>query len=265
MNQKRDFALRVAVGTKTGPQSSVWIIWSRRDEVYAAHRARAGTEKFSFHSSGICRQAFTAEYGRPPSVDDRAIQKWTRAPTPPAGLGQRSRVLSVVTPTDTLSSVKPRDVPDKINWLPPRALSATIFEVGFTNEREDVAIEAFRAVPDETLLAYHRLPCGEAVIISAGHSSWLEPNFTIPAGEHEVRDAVIANVDPHATGRPLRVSLLGTARDGEVLMCWEFGAFYAAPNDPVIAALNINRRFDRKKVIATQATVPLPWSPPRRT
>jgi hypothetical protein len=74
-----DLSIRVAVGNSTGPRSSVWRIWTNKNEVYAAHRTLAHIEKLSFHSSGICRRAFTNEQGTTTTMTDRVIDKWRRA------------------------------------------------------------------------------------------------------------------------------------------------------------------------------------------
>ena len=83
MTSKKNIVLRLAVGDPNGPRSGVWRLWLSNGEVYLAHNGLGGIGKLSFHSSRICRSAFTQEYGTPKGMTDRAMTKWVRSQTVP--------------------------------------------------------------------------------------------------------------------------------------------------------------------------------------
>jgi hypothetical protein len=71
------------VGEPEGARSSVWRLWTHKNEVYISAWALASDVKISLHSSGIWRDAFTEEHvakGSPFVAPgrDRAIDKWER-------------------------------------------------------------------------------------------------------------------------------------------------------------------------------------------
>ncbi len=55
----RHLKLRVAVGDEQGARSPQWVVFTRGNDVNAAHRTMGHVEKISFHELGICRRAFT--------------------------------------------------------------------------------------------------------------------------------------------------------------------------------------------------------------
>ena len=67
-------ALRVAVG-EPGRRSEVWRIWANRTQadVYIGARALAGIQKYSLHTSGDWRYAFTQQYFT--SIEDEAADR----------------------------------------------------------------------------------------------------------------------------------------------------------------------------------------------
>src|SRR5437870_785321 len=56
--------IRFAVGTQDDLRSSVWRLWSNKNDLYLAARSTAGLSKISFHASGICRVAVTSRTPR---------------------------------------------------------------------------------------------------------------------------------------------------------------------------------------------------------
>src|SRR5207249_4507505 len=74
-----------------------------KGDVYLTVKAMGGIHKYSFHTRGICRSAFTQEHGTPSVMPDRAMFKWHRASTPPAGTCQIARVAWIGFATDFLS------------------------------------------------------------------------------------------------------------------------------------------------------------------
>jgi hypothetical protein len=85
---------RLAIGAANGPRSNVWRGFSNRDEAYLCHGGLGRIEKISFHSSGVCRQAFTEVEGPAEGETDRVIEKWKRSSTPDCGGGAGQAVLA---------------------------------------------------------------------------------------------------------------------------------------------------------------------------
>ncbi|HEY5380289.1 MAG TPA: hypothetical protein VIJ78_12240 [Pseudolabrys sp.] len=67
--------IRFAVGSREDVRSSVWMLWTNRDDLYLAARSTAGLSKISFHKSGVCRYAVVNNIPRPPLVKWRRPQK----------------------------------------------------------------------------------------------------------------------------------------------------------------------------------------------
>jgi hypothetical protein len=132
----KDLSIRIGVGNSAGHHSAAWSDFSSRNEVYAAHRTMGGLEKLSFHSSRICRRAFTGRHQLPPSMTDRVIQRWTRAETLPAGKGRGIAILTVILPEAHLSP-DISSTTKQAAWLPaPLPGEARFLQALFTQEGE---------------------------------------------------------------------------------------------------------------------------------
>jgi hypothetical protein len=166
------FDLRLAVGSPSGPRSTVWAVWSRNSEVYAAHRSMGAIQKFSFHTPTLCRHAFTKEHGPPKGRSNRATQRWYRGSTPPAGTNQIVRVLRIGVATDHLSTELAETPPESTHWISPSpSEGSTMIDLSFTKDTEQMLREALKSEPaklQHKLLAYRQLRNGEAFCISSG-------------------------------------------------------------------------------------------------
>jgi hypothetical protein len=79
----------------------------------------SGIEKFSFHTPDLCLHAFTDDYRQRAGLSYRAMQKWHRESTPPAGSNQVHRVLRIGISTDHLST-KITEIPSQnTRWIDP--------------------------------------------------------------------------------------------------------------------------------------------------
>lgn len=232
MASKR-FDIRLAVGSPTGPRSSVWAFWSRNSEVYAAYRSMGGIEKFSFHTPTLCRHAFTKEHGSPRGQSNRAMHIWHRGSTPPAGSNQVVRVLRVGISTDHLSTKLAETPPVGTHWINPAASGgSTVIDVFFTKDSETTLHEALRSEPtslEHELLAYRQLPNGEAFALSTWHSERADKVFRVLAAPHDPRDLLILPLDPDDTGRPVRLTLFSNPKDGDLMNVWEMGGYWHSP------------------------------------
>ncbi len=73
-----DDVIRFAVGTRDDLHSSVWRLWSNKNDLYLAARSHAMISKFSFHESGRYRFAINNKIEREDDATDRALYKWKR-------------------------------------------------------------------------------------------------------------------------------------------------------------------------------------------
>jgi len=230
---KNRFDIRLAVGSPHGARSSVWAFWSRNSEVYAAHRRMGGIEKFSFHTPTLCRHALTKEYGLPPGRDSRAIQVWKRDSTPSPSKNKVVRALRIGVATDHLST-KLEDVPPaKTHWIRPALRGgSTVIDLGFTNDAEATLRTALESEPSSLghrLIAYKKLPNGEAFFITTWHSDKADRVFRVKAAPHDPWDILILPIDPDNTGRPVRLTLFSNPKDGDLMNVWEMGGYRHAP------------------------------------
>jgi hypothetical protein len=217
--------LRFGVRRSDGYVSGHWRIWvTRHGDVYLAIRTMAGIEKYSFHRSGICRSAFTSEHGTPSTMSDRAMFKWRRAETPPAGTGGASRVAWMAFPTDYLSRTFDHD-DRRVVWIdaaPPGG--ATYVEIAYTLEPEAEVRRIFRDHSDRKLLGLAELPTGEHLLVDFFHSDWQNNDLRMP-GEGGAPDLLFSANDPRDTGRPIRLRFGPAPPDGEFVVIQELGGF----------------------------------------
>lgn len=222
---------RHKAGRRSGgrPTFRVWHVWTKRGQVYVAHKGGGGIQKISLHTPTNCRHAFTSEYGKPTGLQTRAIVEWERAPTPPVGIGRASCALTLEFPTDFLSTAL--DHVDGVTWVPAApAGHVTIMEFIFTEDNEHDFRAALTGPRREVL--YWRTCDNEAFVIISHFTAWVGENITVPPSHDETRRLVISSDDPNRTGRPIRFSVFGNPKNG-VMTILEFGANWQDINDPV--------------------------------
>jgi len=203
-------------------------------------------DKFSFHQSKACHSAFYEEHV-PVSVANRVMHEWKRADTPPPECNRACMLFQLRVPTDYLSTALP--TPSKnVSWINPAPIGKTrAVCVILTNDTED------RLRLDDgsfwNILAYEKLPNGEAVAVITYELSENENDVAIPASHHQRRHIIMSRHDPGRTGRPVRFYAQNKPRDGDYQEVTEMGGYYHdGPLPPGIAI------FKRTTVIATQNT-----------
>jgi hypothetical protein len=245
MAPSKNLDLRFAVGTIIGPRSSIWRITSQRNDVYVSSGG-SRTSKISFHESKICRTAFH-EAHEPVTVTNRLMHKWRRADTPPAESGRACLLMRLGIATDFLSTSL--EVPrKKVTWVPAAQTNKTrVICVLLTNDIE----ERLRADLGKEcdVLAYKRLPNGEAVAVMTYVAESNEKDFAIPSSHHQKRHIIISKNDPANTGRPVRFFAENDPKDGDCQEISELGGYYHDGLVPTGVGL-----FKRATVIATQDT-----------
>lgn len=230
---KNIFDLRFGIKRPDGYTSSVWRLWStRHGDVYLAVRRMAGIEKYSFHRSGLCRSAFTKEYGRPAKLSDRVVHKWRRSPTPPT-VERAARVALIAFPTDFLS----RDVRQdrkQVTWIDAAPCGgATYVELGFSRGPEVEVRDLLAKGGNRSLLSFAPLPSGETLLLTFYYADWDNRELRSPAAPESVfPDLLFSPDDPDDTGRPIRILFGPKPADGGAVVLRELGGYVVArPGD----------------------------------
>jgi hypothetical protein len=214
----------MAVGSAAGPRSNVWRGGSSGNEVYLMHSNMGKVQKFSFHKSLKCRLAYH-EHTKPATIDDRAIEKWERLPTPSAGI---SYALVAIIPTDTLSTVLAEEKKEVL-WVEAASVGRTTV-LEFVFSREDYETTSARAGDSlRQILSYSKLPNGEAFVVTRTTGEWTGEDFVAPGLINDDKQYVVSREDPENTGRPGRLSMYVHHEVG-FLQVFEYGA-YQVPLD----------------------------------
>jgi len=219
-----------AIGSPSGPQSTPRCLVTHRNEVYISSPGTVGrVKKLSFHASGICRDAFTREIGRPVTLPDRAMTKWKRNPTPPPGSTTASAVLTITIPTDYLSTAtRPPGRP--ITWVKPApAGGATVLDLFFSMESHQRIEELFAEHGDRHVLRYVRLPRGDSVVLAWSHVPQFENRDLKVPRRDGGSELLFPARDRHKTGRPVRMEFYPRVADGDRMFLMELGGHAMPP------------------------------------
>ena len=242
--------IRFAVGTPDGAQSAIWRAWSQKDDIYVGHRSQSGVEKISFHASGICRKAFTQEFGVPDGLNDRVTVRWRRATTFPRGEGKGSLVLTIAFPTDYLTTKEQAAISKPVLWIPAGAAGhVRCVDMFFTLESK-ITINKLFGKNGQSLHTYTELPSSEKFVISSYATEWRGNPVKVPASLHEEQDLIFHQKDPDNTGRPVRLTMFNCPNDGDSLFCQELGGYRVKKNDPRFSEWVFDT-LTRNKVFAT--------------
>jgi hypothetical protein len=206
----------------------MWRVWSKQSDIYLAHADRGNIEKLSFHRSGICRRAFTTEYGTPVTLPDRLMQRWMRTPGQMPGSENFHYAAVLAFPTDFLSTTLEPTTKKQMSWITPGPEHMTSFlELFFTREKIEV-VETFCASAGRTLIGYTELPSGEIFVMSGHVEQWPGQEMVIPASHGSAQDIVVSPSDPDGTGRPVRLTMFNDAKPTSPFTIVEYGAYQVA-------------------------------------
>jgi hypothetical protein len=229
---KKNPRFRIAVADPDNRRSNIWRIAVRKNDVYVSTGGGAPA-KFSFHESGICRDAFTGEFGAPPGMDDRVMKRWRRADIPAANTGRACSVLEIVIPTDFLSDGL--EAPAKeICWVgaaaPGRSKSIEMF---FSADTPDVAQPLMQKGQFEPQAAI-RLDNGKWLYVTSCNIEFAGQEIRIPATGKRRFDFLIKRGNAGDTApRVARILVMNNPADGDKLIVWEYGAFRCDPETEV--------------------------------
>lgn len=107
---------RFAVGSRDGPRSTIWKVWTHGDEVYIASRMFGSDMKVSFHSTGECQCSATDSYvKRHPGMlnKDRHLTRWTIE----RPVAEHVLIFQVDIPISELRSQPPPTDRKKVFWF----------------------------------------------------------------------------------------------------------------------------------------------------
>lgn len=205
--------------------SSIWRMWATKSGcVYLATVDMAQYKKYSFHQSGISKDAFTKEaWGN--RTDDKATSSWRRGVIPNKGNGKASILGSIEIPTALLSR-NTLTIKKKITWLEAApAEGATVVEFLLTHETESTVKGLLSTLPERTLLYYKKLPDGKSLVVTYFHSEWEQKIKKMSADPKSIiPEAIIfSTIDPQNTGRPIRVTLSNLPKHGDHLLIADLG------------------------------------------
>jgi hypothetical protein len=242
----KELDLRLLVGTANGPKSATWRIFTRSNDVYAAHRKQAGIEKFSFHESRICRRAFVADHPLPVGMADRVLDKWVRSDTLLAGSRTATVAFSVVFPTAHLSSAIA--APEKAAlWIEPAApKSSRVVQFVFTKDSQNELQQCVRhAYLEGEVLAYKQLPNLECFAVVQTSVPWDGRTLIVPPHLGDADDLVFPCFATPTVERPTQISLFLKSPNRS---CLEYSGF-KMPTGKAALLFNNPQFMNERKVI----------------
>jgi hypothetical protein len=168
MASKDDSVIRIGVGSREGPKSSVWRIWAGKgkSDVYVAVRSYTGIFKVSLHESGECSVSLTSQVAEQnPSAltglgGSRHFEKWLRKTHSGS---QLSIPFRLVFPGSELREVSTADDQDPaVQWVEPPAHDHSVdMAAVFTGQCYSEGQWPLREQGARLLVTF-RLPSGEA-------------------------------------------------------------------------------------------------------
>jgi len=219
--------LRFGIQRPDGYISSIWRMWATKlGDVYLATVGMAQYKKYSFHQSGISKDAYTKEsWGN--RSDDKAVSSWKRGAMPKKGNGEALVLGSIEIPTALLSK-NTLTIKKKIIWLEAAPIKgATVIEFLLTHETESTVKGLLSTLPERTLLYYKELPSGKSLAVTYFHYEWEQKIKKMSANPKSIiPEAIIfSTLDSESTGRPIRVILSNMPKDGDNLLITDLGGY----------------------------------------
>ena len=215
--------LRFAVYDDALGHSNVWRFWAtRHGDVYLATRCLAGIIKLSFHRTGICRYAFTAEHGTPVTLSDRLLERWQRPSIPPGESYNFARLAWLAFPTDYLSQA-PLNGTAEATHIPAATLGmATFVEIGLCRCAEHQLQASTNGDVRAGITNYAVLFEDVAVFMRWYHGAWENSDLRIPASHGKVAYRFLAN-EAKGNTRPIRLTTQSRPKDGDAVLVTELG------------------------------------------
>jgi hypothetical protein len=219
--------LRFSVRNIDGYTSNVWRLWStKHGDVYVTTTSQAGIHKYSFHQSGICRSAFTAEHGTPKNMTDRLIHKWVRTPTPLKESNKYSRLAWIAIPTNFLSQ-RIDNTRKKISWVDAAPINNAVYiELVITSDSEENIKNKMHE--NNKILLFSPLVNGDSLLVFYYYGEWDNKELNSPPAKDSIfPELLFSENDPNNTGRPIRILMATQPCDNEAICIQELGGYKA--------------------------------------
>ena len=121
--------VRIAVGSCSGPRSTVWELFSTGSDFYALSRMMGRSCKVSFHSSGHCQWATSNNRDSPSSLQAFARSWSIERPRTPEALP----VFRIIVPESELHAIGEEEDLSEVRFFPaPNENHALYFEIYLT-------------------------------------------------------------------------------------------------------------------------------------
>lgn len=222
---------RFAVGSPSGRRSTSWKVWSdTKSEIYLTQRSMGRVNKFSFHQGGDATYAYRWA-GIAPHADgtDRNFRKWQRLPVPPKGSDVVAGLLSIIFPTNHLSSVLHDISAKSLHWFAPAPVGmAVVVDLFLTkNDRSEIEV-AFGIRGERNIVRYTPLPNGNRLVIASHIYDCGPQEIRVPDNDPRLPGQVFGalvfpDTDPDDRGRPVR--MMAPDFGGPRPAVWEFGGY----------------------------------------
>lgn len=188
------------------------------------HHNMGAVMKWSFHTSGICREAFTSEYAERRGKADRKLHRWLRSAINRDIPLHASRVAQIGIPTDFLSDLTEPLPPS--TYVVPAAIPsyATVIELVFTYASESEIKNALAMSTEQQLVLFQSIPGDLNFFVHWYHASF-ENSLQRVQRDLGHSDLIISKFDPRRTGRPIRITVKRSPNDGDHAEITEFGAY----------------------------------------
>lgn len=206
--------------------SVVWRVWvTKKGDIYFGSADLAGVTKVSFHSSGICRNAFTEQHGRPVTMSDRVMERWKRPQVPLSGSEHFARLLWLAVPTDYLSQRAKLDLGKTVPIPAAAAGAATFIELGLgRGAQRELEAGMARSEVVNGVLAFAPTLDKLSVFVRWYHGQWENRDMNLPAAPKFGADASLRFWASDAgVERPIRLNFHLPTKDYETLMITELG------------------------------------------
>jgi hypothetical protein len=211
-------AIRVAVGSPNEMHSSVWRIWSHKDEMYISSSGLKYFAKLSLHSSGVWRLAeLRARTGPnpydPSESDPRVMHRWDQ---PPHFADGWTQCLNLVIPSVFVPErfPAPEDVrvrPSKVEWIrAPSVGHVTVFVLLMAASAE-LDPRTVMKIGDRTI-CYFNLDSGRVAWLVLHQEEMSMSDYSIDQGL--VGDMKITHTDDPGSGAFAALMSVGTDRGG---------------------------------------------------
>jgi hypothetical protein len=215
--------LRFQVWDEKYGHSGVWRFWiTKHGDIYLSTKGMAGKIKVSFHKSGICRYALTAEHASELQIEDRLLHRWLRPKIPVPDTNLFARLCALAFSTNYLSyptsgaAVGTKQVPAAV---PP---GTTFIEIGLTRDSENTVLAKGGNEIKWGMLLWTSLSPDVNLFVRWYHNEESMGDITMPAS-HGLPGYRFVHPEHEHPDRPIRFQMQTNPKDHDALFIFELG------------------------------------------